>query len=259
MYLYRYSQWQFLYGLLAVYGLRIHEAWNIANWDKSVTIEDSNGIIVTDNTSKTNGNDENGKPSYHQIKKKIVIPAILDPNNQDFWLCIGHETKTGFRVAFPISPHGHSSNCQWIKDFNLIQSLNLPDIKNPLERRMNGQHMCSQSVNKWFEAQKYGFTPHALRHAYNIRGHNLGINQKVLANSLGHGIIMNSTTYLRNESYESKLQGLKREIRQDNANRDKLEKLKLKLEKLENENKYLRSENEHLKTELKMYEALKGK
>ncbi len=54
-------------------------------------------------------------------------------------------------------------------------------------------------------SKKYGFTPHALRHAYNIRGNQLGINQKMLADSLGHRLQMNSTTYLKHQSEKSKL------------------------------------------------------
>ncbi|MDJ0687694.1 MAG: hypothetical protein QNJ41_04215 [Xenococcaceae cyanobacterium MO_188.B32] len=258
-YLYRYSQWQFLYGLLAVYGLRVHEAWNIKNWDNPVTFKDGDYVAITDDTDDIESENEIGEFSYHRIKEKIVVPAILDPNNEEHLLCIGHETKTGYRVALPVSPHGHSSNCQWIKEFNLIQPLNLPDIENPLQRNIQDIFSCSYKANHWFRRHKYGFTPHALRHAYNIRGHNLGINHKALANSLGHGIIMNSTTYLRNESHESKLQGLKREIRQDNANRGKLKNLESENEKLKDKVKYLEAENEHLKTELKMYEALKGK
>ncbi len=60
---------------------------------------------------------------------------------------------------------------------------------------------------KTTDKKKYGFTPHALRHAYNIRGHKLGINQKMLADSLGHSLQMNESTYRRHESDKSKLQG----------------------------------------------------
>ncbi|MDJ0690598.1 MAG: hypothetical protein QNJ41_19075 [Xenococcaceae cyanobacterium MO_188.B32] len=251
--------WQFLYGLLAVYGIRIHEAWNIANWDKPVIFKDGDWIAIADDTEDIESENENGKLSYHQIKKKTVIPAILDPNNQDYLLCIGHETKTGYRIAIPICPSGHSRNCKWIKDFNLIQPLNLPDIKNPLDKNSSECRKCTATTTRWFHRHKYGFSPHALRHAYNIRGHKLDVNQKALANSLGHTIAVNNSIYLKHEGYESKIQGLKNEIERDNANRNKLEELRLKLEKLEDENRYLKAENEHLKTELKMYEALKGK
>ncbi len=98
--LYRYPQWQFLYGLLATYGLRIHEAWNIANWDKPVTLKDGDWMIVEDL--------ENNEVEKRHQGEQTVIPAILDPDNKDYILCIKHETKTGYRMAMPISPEGHN-------------------------------------------------------------------------------------------------------------------------------------------------------
>ena len=255
---YRYPQWQFLYGLLATYGLRIHEAWNIKNWDNSVTLKNGDWIAIADD-NVTEDENEQGKFSYHQLKKRIVIPAILDPGNRDYLLCIGHETKTGYRVAFPICPNGHTSNCKWIKEFNLIQPLNLPDIENPLERYSGNNFICSRLTSHWFYRHKYGFTAHALRHAYNIRGHSLNINQKALANSLGHGLQMNSSNYLRHEGDVSKIQGIQKEIQRDNSKRNEIEKLESKVEKIKAENEYLKAENERLKTELKLYEALKDK
>ena len=261
-YLDSYPKWQFLYALLAIYGLRIHEAWNIKNWNNSVTLENGDWIAVPNddiNNIEDKEDKENGSFSYHEVRKKIIFPAILDPNNQNYLLCIGHNTKTGYRVAFPICPNGHASNCQWIENFNLIQPLNLPNIKNASERNLEGCFNCTRHTTYWFWTHKYGFSPHALRHAYNIRGHALGITQKNLANSLGHGLIMNSSNYLRHENDESKMQGIWQEIENDTYKRNKIKELELKLEKLETENKYLKAENEKLKTELKMYEILKDK
>ena len=45
-YRYRYVQWQFLYSLLATYGLRVHEAWNIKNWDEPVTLKNGEWIAI---------------------------------------------------------------------------------------------------------------------------------------------------------------------------------------------------------------------
>lgn len=248
-YRYRYVQWQFLYGLLAVYGLRIHEAWNIKNWSTPVILKDGDWLAIDDNTGNTNDKDENDKYIYRQYRgNKIVIPAILDPNNNEHLLCIGHETKTGYRVAFPLSPNGHD----WIKEFNLLQPLNLPDIPNPLNylgTNKDGGIGCTHQSTRWFKNKKYGFTPHALRHAYNIRGHKLGVNQKVLCDSLGHGLQMNSNTYLRHEGDSSKLQGIRQAINEDNFKRSENERLKL-------ENEQLKTENEKLRTEVTMYKTL---
>ena len=254
-FLYRYAQWQFLYALLATYGLRVHEAWNIKNWDTPVILKDGDWIAIADDEEDTDNENEQGKYVYQQWKgKQETIPAILDPNNQDYLLCIGHETKTGYRFAFPISSSGHSRNCDWIKKFNLLQPLNLPDIPNPLSYRGKSRNTraCAAGTVRWFYRHKYGFTAHALRHAYNIRGHNLGINQKILADSLGHGLEMNSTTYLRNEGGNSKMQAHKRAVNDDTYKRSELERLKT-------ENEYLKAENEKLRTKLAMYEAIKDK
>ena len=251
-YFYRYSQWQFLYGILTVYGLRVHEAWNIANWDKPVVLKNGDWVGISDDTDDIESENEEIKLSYHQVKKQIIIPAILDPDNQNYLLCIGHNTKTGYRVTFPLGPSGHTNNCKWIKEFNLIQPLNLPDIKNPLTRTTKEtSYACSKATSNWFNRHEYEFSPHSLRHAYNIRGHKLAINQKILADSLGHGLLMNSSTYLRHEGYESKIQGLNQEISIDNTN-------KSKIKKLEDENKHLKLEIEKLKTELKMYKTLES-
>lgn len=248
-YIYRYSQYQFLYGVLAVYGLRTHEAWSIKNWDKAVTLKNGDWLAIPDEDSDTSDRCENGKYSYQQYQgNKIVIPAILDPSNKEYLLCIGHETKTGYRVAFPLSPSGYN----WIKEFNLLQPLNLPDFSSPLRRSGENNQSgiyCTKQTGKWFANKKYGFTPHALRHAYNIRGHKLGVNQKVLCDSLGHGLQMNSSTYLRHENDNSKLQGIRQAINEDNFKRSEVERLR-------HENTQLKAEVEKLKTENAMYKTL---
>ena len=143
-YRYRYAQWQFLYSLLAIYGIRVHEAWNIKNWNKPVALRDGDWLAIADDNESTDNESDRGKYSYQQIYgKDLIIPAILDPNNADYFLCIGHETKTGYRMAFPISPPGHD----WIKEFNLLQPLNLPDILNPLNIPGNdGSFYCSNTT-----------------------------------------------------------------------------------------------------------------
>ena len=246
---YRYGQWQFLYSLLAIYGLRVHEAWNIKNWDKPVILRDGDWLAVPDDKDIYNDDEEKRAYTYQQFHgKDLTIPAILDPDNKEYFLCIGHETKTGYRMAFPISPNGHD----WIKEFNLLQPLNLPDIPNPLKRygtKENTSFACTNNTSRWFRDKKYGFTPHALRHAYNIRGHKLSINQKMLADSLGHSLQMNGSNYLKHEGYHSKLQGMRQAIAEDQNKRNELDKLRA-------ETQHLKSENEKLRAKVAMYEAL---
>lgn len=249
---YRYAQWQFLYSLLATYGLRVHEAWNIKNWNKPVTLSDGDWIAVTDNPDSIDNKDNEGKYLWQRYQgSNLTIPAILDPNNDKYLLSIGHQTKTGYRIAFPLSPNGHD----WIKEFNIVQPFNLPDIPDPLEYWGNNKQnclKCSNQASNWFQNHKYGFTSHALRHAYNIRGHKLGVNQKVLCDSLGHGLQMNSSTYLRHEGDLSKLEGILQEISKDKIKRSRIEEL-------EKEVLQLRSENERLRTELMLLKTLKNK
>ena len=272
-YRYRYAQWQFLYTLLATYGLRIHEAWNIKNWDKPVYLKAGDWVVIADDSEDINNEGEDGKYTYQQIKQDEVIPAILDPDNKDYLLCIGHETKTGYRVAFPMSPNGIGRDCNWIQQFNLIQSMNLPDIKEPLKEASNGNRNCTNITTQWFNPPgnykknkhnnaldnstlRYGFTAHALRHAYNIRGHKLGVTQKMLADSLGHGLQMNSNNYLKHEQTSSKIQGIKREISNQIQAKSKLQELEQENKYFKAENKHLKAENEKLRTKLAMYEAI---
>ena len=247
-YRYRYSQWQFLYSLLAIYGIRVHEAWNIKNWDKPVTLKNGDWLAIADDSEGIDNEDEQGKYVYQQFQgQSITVPAILAPENEHYFLCIGHETKTGYRMAFPVSPHGHN----WIEEFNLLQPLNLPDLSNPLEKYNSNSYCCTISSAIWFKKKRYGFTPHALRHAYNIRGHKLGINQKTLADSLGHSLQMNSNNYLKHEGDRSKLRGMIQAVTGDKAKRNRIEILEGEIEQL-------KAENEKLRTKLAMYEAIKA-
>ena len=246
---YRYEQWQFLYGLLATYGIRVHEAWNIKNWNYPVTLKDGDWLTTDSNSSDLDDNDNNNIYTWQQYRgSTTTIPAIVDPTNTNYLLCIGHETKTGYRVAFPLSPNGHN----WVKEFNLIQPLNLPDIDDPLGyagKNQDNCRKCSFLTGNWFRKKDYGFTPHALRHAYNIRGHKLGVNQKVLCDSLGHGLQMNSFTYLKHEGDNSKLQGILEAVSKDKDKRNEIETLLAKVKQLE-------LENEKLRTELAMLKAI---
>ena len=242
----RPPQWQFLYGLLATYGLRVHEAWNIANWDKPVTLKNGDWARVDMDSDSTVDVQRSGED--------VVIPAILDPSNEKHLLCIGHETKTGYRVAVPLSPSGHN----WINEFNLLQPLNLPDIENPLEKQGESEstYNCTSTTGGWFYRKKYGFTPHALRHAYNHRGHHLGFNPKVLADSLGHSMKMNGDNYLRHMSDDVKLQGMLSAIDDNQVKGSQLELLEAENKGLKTQLEAKNNEIRLLKVELKMYQTL---
>ena len=246
-FLYRYPQWQFLYGLLATYGLRVHEAWNIANWDKAVTLKNGDWVTVEaddDNQAKTQRN--NGD---------FNIPAILDPTNKEYFLCIKNDTKTGYRIVVPLSPDSHN----WLEDFNLLQPLNLPDIENPLKKigKNKTSYSCTNLACQRFRKGGYGFTPHDLRHAYNHRGHRLGINIDALCQSLGHSMQINTTVYRDSQSEQVKYSNLQDAVSKNNQRRSENELFKEENKALKAENTALKQEIEVLKTKLQMYEAIK--
>ena len=246
-FLYRYPQWQFLYALLAVYGLRVHEAWNIANWDKPVTLKNGDWVTVEaddDDRAKTQRN--NGD---------FNIPAILDPTNKEYFLCIKNDTKTGYRIVVPLSPDSHN----WLEDFNLLQPLNLPDIENPLKKigKNKTSYSCTNLACQRFRKGNYGFTPHDLRHAYNHRGHRLGINIDALCQSLGHSMQMNTTVYRDSQSEQVKYSNLQDAVSKNNQRRSENELLREENETLKAENQALKNEIELLKTRLQLNQTLK--
>ncbi|MDJ0692625.1 MAG: hypothetical protein QNJ41_29610 [Xenococcaceae cyanobacterium MO_188.B32] len=245
-YLYRLPQWQFLYGLLATYGLRVHEAWNIANWDKPVILRDKDWIEI--GLENESGKEDTFISRYKGSQD--VIPAMTDPDNNLHLLAIKHDTKTGYRMAMPLSPIGHD----WLKEFELVGALRLPDIENPLGYSTDkaGTCNCTDKTGRWFRRQRYGFTPHALRHAYNHRAHQQNLNPKLIASVLGHSMQMNQTTYLNSMPTSRNVQMIKQTISEVQNNQSELKKLKI-------ENEHLKIENEKLRTELKLHEALKDK
>lgn len=246
-YLAQYKRWQFLYGLLATYGLRIHEAWSIANWNSPVILKDGDwvevGLDIDDETNKDSLIDR-----YRS--KGGIVPAIGDPSNTRHILAIKHSTKTGYRMAIPLSPKNHN----WLEEFKLIGELNLPSFETPLGYNADstGSYNCTIGTCRWFLRHKYGFTPHALRHAYNHRAHQQGFDPVEIADSLGHSIAINQGTYLKSRS-------INRRIEMANKTADKAKNKQSEIEKLKAENEYLKAENEKLRTELKLYEALKDK
>lgn len=187
---------------------------------------------------------------YKSNNEMEIIPSITDPDNKLHILAIKHDTKTGYRMAMPLSPIGYD----WLKDFNLIRELNLPEIDNPLgfQTKAKNNYNCTNKTSRWFWKHKYGFTPHALRHAYNHRAHQQGLNPKLIADSLGHSLQMNQSTYLRSMNSSRQVQMMKEAINQ-------VQDEQSTIKKLEAEIKHLKTENERLKTELKMYKMLENK
>ena len=231
--------------MLATYGLRIHEAWNIANWDKPVTLKNGDWIVVEMS--------EDEEISTQNDREDLIIPAVLDPENKDYILCIKHDTKTGYRMAMPLSPEGHD----WIEEFKLLQPLNLPDIEKPLGKtgKKNGSLSCTNKATGWLKRHNYGFTPHDLRHACNHRGHRAGLNVDALAQSLGHSFKVNITTYRDSKSEKVKLQDLKLSISKEQNKRSEIEFLKEENQALKSQLEAAQKEIELLKTKIQLNET----
>jgi integrase len=239
----RYPQWQFLYGLLAVYGLRVHELWNIANWDTPVTVKKGDWIVV----EITESDDSSDDISEQYGGNNFIVPAILDSQNEQKILCVKHDTKTGYRMALPLFPNGEN----WLEKFNLIQPLNLPYYPDPFKPTGKCKRpYCSMAVSRWFRLHKYGFTPHALRHAYNHRGHSQGINPTILSQSLGHSLMMNGSTYLKTMPESRKWENFKNVMETQAKERNKMSELEQEIEKLKKENEILKLQNQLLKQEM---------
>uniref|UniRef100_UPI001CC94F1D hypothetical protein n=1 Tax=Oscillatoria salina TaxID=331517 RepID=UPI001CC94F1D len=149
-----------LYGILAIYGLRVHEAFFIMNWDNPVVIKNGEFIVIDDD-----GENDPKEAIEYQGNDKI-IPAINDPNNTEKILVI-EKGKTGKRLALPFMPKGKN----WFETFDLVnQPLTevLPDYKNPQERTRAGYRTGNMYAG-WMRENIKLFTAHKLRHACNIR------------------------------------------------------------------------------------------
>ena len=158
-YLHTFTKKQWNFGMMATYGLRNHEIWHIENLYEAVDFDGE------------------------------LIPALNDPNNTTNLIVISQNTKTGRRLAMPVSPDGKN----WIEKF---------DLKNPkpLEVNLNvknPENVYSETLNRFFKTANLKFKPYDLRHAFNHRCEERGISTAVAALSLGHSEVMNAK-YKRN-------------------------------------------------------------
>ncbi len=96
-------------------------------------------------------------------------------------LIIPEETKTGYRIAFPLP----------IRQWRLSPDGNLPLIK--IEGRNNNQ--LGMAISQKFRQLKPGFKPYDLRHSYARRGFELGLPPDFLAHSMGHSLEVHLRSY----------------------------------------------------------------
>lgn len=234
-------RYQFLYGLLATYGLRIHEAWNIANWSEPVFLSKGDWVSVTLDDSE----DGDLPDEFTEVdSEKIVYPVTDLVNNPHHLICIKSDTKTGYRVAVPISPEGED----WFNYFGLNRDLFLPEISNPLKPNCKNDctRKCSKVTGNHFKSRKLGFTAHALRHAFNHRGHAQGYNTGFLSDVLGHLPNTNTSTYYRTMNPTTKQNKIIKTLEKQQETQDKLAELQAENQNLKGELKGVKTERNRL-------------
>ena len=195
--------YRFVYGIMATYGIRAHEFFHVMNWHQPVDI--SSGEWVTFDSENNDATDDEYGSCDHQLGDARTIPAFFDPANSQPILVIGNETKTGKRLAVPLSPSGDD----WIVQFNLKDGLPEYSISNPLKLFRDGTHKGTRAICDYFNPSRKGgirwdltnvfpFTSHKLRHAYTHRGRSIGFDPWKLAQSQGHTLTTAESVYAKN-------------------------------------------------------------
>lgn len=195
--------YQFVYGIMATYGIRAHEFFYVMNWHNPVDI--SSGEWVTIDSDSSDATDDEYGSDTMRFDNNRVIPAFFDPTNEHPILVIGDDTKTGKRLAVPLSPKGDN----WIERFNLKDRLKMPNITDPKKLSKHGRIYGAKAVQQYFLGKNRGgirwdltgvlrFTSHKLRHAYTHRGRCLGFDPWKLAQSQGHTLTTAENVYAKN-------------------------------------------------------------
>ena len=189
--------WLCFLKVVAVYGLRPHEFWNIKNWDTPVRYW---------------GNDYKPDPAG-------AILAITDPSNNLKVLAIGKDTKTGGRLVLPVLP----------QELNLSElfskPLDFPLITDPLGELSNGGYKSSDLAGKFFLRSNIGFNPYQLRHAYAHRCDRLSIRPNLVSKSMGHSLNVHNQSYLSTFNQDQLLSDYQQEL----GRLDPLDELKKRL------------------------------
>lgn len=207
---FQWQEWQWIYGMLATYGLRDHEVF-------AIDIEHFT----------------NPKNTLHELR--------LDETTTE-------GVKTGERTIFPLHP-------RWVELFDL------KNVKILHTTATFGSR--SQMIATRFERSKIGFPPYNLRHAYAVRGHELGMPIKEMADNMGHSVDMHTNHYQKWMTIDSRRVVYQKAIsKADEAKteREAIEVLKAELARSQAEIEALKTENESLKallTEKQLQELLK--
>ncbi|MDJ0747523.1 MAG: hypothetical protein QNJ32_29870 [Xenococcaceae cyanobacterium MO_167.B27] len=175
--------WLWVFGMQIIYGLRINEVFAIKNLDK---------------------------PAYDPKTNKLIVHAYNDlKNNPHRLIYIGNETnigttvKTGQRIARPMIPPKYPN---LYTDWELGKP-SLPDIKpksSSTPETITGFHHRSARVR--LERWNAPFTQtHADRHLGNLLGVQAGIPVEIRAQSMGHSVTMNESTYKKRQGIQTQI------------------------------------------------------
>jgi integrase len=201
-----YDRYAMVYAILTLYGLRIHELWEIKNWDCDVYYcQRKKDFIKVDGDFSENN---------------IIIPSVLSDNNDNRLLAIGNSTKTGSRVTFPVPFEGVNS----FEFFNLNCELKLPIINRSIYENEGYtiQKKRSAHIGAWFINHIGLFSAHALRHAYNLRGKEQGYDVSTMSLSLGHSEVMNSSTYMKYTHQIRQIEFIQNRLNSKSSKKEKL-------------------------------------
>jgi integrase len=183
-----------LYGMIATYGLRPHECFQILNLHQE----------------------------YREEKSGYLIPAFTSEKNTQRVIVV--TGKTGMRVCPLPMPF------DWIEKFSL---LNLPTFPDWYYQEKDEEKKADHRDNQVDTLQtflrrtiKLSFTPYNLRHAYAIRCRNAGMNPLDVKDFMGHSLEMHEKVYNSSISAKTLINNAKRYLGQAETESKKEDELK---------------------------------
>lgn len=121
--------------------------------------------------------------AIYGLRPHEAFKVRVDRLNQEPPLLeVPEDTKTGFRIAFPVAAE------VWGFD---IQAYQMPSVK--IEGRNNNQ--LGMAISQKFRQLGVGFDAYDLRHSYARRGFEFGFPPDFLAKSMGHSLETHLTKY----------------------------------------------------------------
>lgn len=152
--------WQFVYGVMATYGLRNHE------------------VFFCDYSAL------HCRPAPAAAFSEAVMPEAVLP---EAVIKVLPMTKTGSHSVWPFYP-------EWVEQFNL-RELRLPPLTTDLNQTT--LRRIGQLVNGQFRRYHIPFSPYDLRHAWAVRTIHFGLPDPVAARMMGHSVAIHNRTYHR--------------------------------------------------------------